>query len=146
MENTKRRVWMSAAIASFTALVALGCASTAPKGTAKALGPGDLPSLAGKYNGTVTTPAGSTAQGTLEMSPTGEYVVHAGAFAAQGKAQIQDGNLLLTNTGTSGMGGAVTGPRTSIAAVSQRPDGSLVLTGTGHSATGPFNFEVVRGK
>ena len=142
MDN-KRRSWVSAALVVFAAVVAVGCAST---GTPKAIGPNDLPVLAGKWSGTVTLPSGRSEQGTMEISPGGGYMVSAGGFVAQGTAQVKDGSLLLVPTMTSGGGGAVTGPRSSVASLSQRGDGSLVLTGNGHSGAGPFNFELVRQK
>jgi hypothetical protein len=122
---------------------ALGCASTA---TSKRIGPDDLPSLAGTWVGTLTLPSGRSDYATMTLSGTGDYVVQAAALSAQGKAQIKDGALVLVPTATSGGGGAVTGPRSSVASLAERPGGALVLRGSGHSATGPFDFEVVRQK
>ena len=85
-KHTKRRLWASAAITVLTVALAVGCAST---GTPKAIGPNDLPSLAGKWSGTMTLPSGRMEPGTMEMSPTGDYVVQAGGFGAQGKASLQ---------------------------------------------------------
>ena len=131
-------------IVMFTA-VAIGCAST---GTPKTIAAGDLPSLAGTWDGTLIPPSGGMGStpttGTLTLSANGDYAARAGAFAAQGKAQVKDGGLQLTSTSTTG--GLATGQRTSTAALSERPDGTLVLTGFGHSDAGPFNFEVTRRK
>ena len=142
MVTIKARVWMPLLIGVFVA-AALGCAST---GKSKAIGPNDLSSLAGKWNGTLTLPSGRSEQGTLELSPNGNYTVQATGFTAAGQAQVKDGNLTLVPTATSGGGGAVTGARSSVASLSERPDGTLVLRGSGNSGTGPFNFEVVRQK
>lgn len=142
MVITKGRVWALLLIGVFT-VSALGCASA---GVSKAIGPNDLPSLAGKWVGTVMLPSGRSEQGTMDMSANGDYAVQAGGFNATGKAQVKDGSLTLVPTTTSGGGGAMTGPRSSVASLSGRPDGALVLAGSGHSAAGPFNFEVVRQK
>ena len=142
MVTIKGRVWRPLLIGVF-AVTALGCAST---GVSKSIGPNDLPSLAGKWVGTLTLPSGRSEQGTVEMSPNGEYAVQATGFSAAGKAQVKDGNLTLVSTVTSGAGGSVTGVRSSVAFLSERADGTLVLRGSGNSATGPFNFEVVRQK
>jgi hypothetical protein len=120
----------------------LGCASS---GTTKAIGPQDLPSLAGKWAGTMNLPGGgASVPGTLELSPDGTYNAQAGAFIAQGKAQVKDGSLMLVPTMTTGVGPGVRGPRSSSAALSERPDGTQVLTGYGHSDAGPFDFQVTR--
>lgn len=143
MVTIRRPSWVSLMIAVVAAGIAVGCAST---GTPKAIGPNDLPSLAGKWSGSVTLPSGRSGPGTMEMSRAGDYSVQAAGFVAQGKAQVKDGGLTLVPTTTSGGGGAVTGPRSSTASLSERPDGSLVLTGSGHSSAGPFNFEFTRPK
>jgi hypothetical protein len=135
-------VWISLLVAAFVGS-AVGCASS---GMSKTIGPNDLPTLAGKWAGTINLPSGRPATGTLDLSANGDYVVQAAGFGATGKAQVKDGQLVLVPTTTSGGGGAMTGPRSSTAALSQRPDGSQVLTGDGHSGTGPFSFEVVRQK
>jgi hypothetical protein len=136
------RVWISLLNAVLVVL-ALGCASS---GGRKAIGPNDLPSLAGKWAGTIVLPSGNTRRGTLDLSPTGDYVVQTAGFGAAGKAEVKDGQLVLVPTATSGGGGSMTGPRSSTASLSQRPDGALVLTGSGRSAAGPFGFDVVRQK
>ena len=140
MSNTHRWVRLSIAV---LAVVSIGCAST---GTSKTIAQGDLPALAGTWAGSVTPPAGGTGavanQGTLTLSPNGDYVARAGAFTAQGKAEVRNGALMLTSTSTSG--GMATGQRTSTATLSERSDGTMVLTGFGHSDAGPFNFEVSR--
>jgi hypothetical protein len=138
----KTVVWNSL-IAALVVTV-LGCASS---GATKAIGPQDMPSLAGKWSGTLNLPGGgATAPGTLEITPDGSYTAMAGAFIAQGKAQIKDGSLTLVPTMTTGVGPGVRGPRTSSASLSERPDGTQVLTGYGHSDAGPFDFQVSRRK
>jgi hypothetical protein len=139
--RTHRQQWLTIVVAAV--IIASGCAST---GTPKAIGPNDLPSLAGRWSGTVTLPSGRSEPGTLELLPSGDYAVQTRGFSAQGKAQVKDGSLTLVPTMTSGAGGAVTGPRSSVATLSERPDGTRVLSGSGHSSVGPFNFEVVRQK
>lgn len=140
MVTIKSCLWTSLLIALFT-LSALGCASS---GTPKAIGPNDLPSLAGKWTGTLILPSGRSAPGTFDMSPNGEYVVQASGFTARGKAQVKDGNLMLAATTTTGM--PATGPLSSVASLSERPDGMLLLRGNGHSDSGPFSYEVTRKK
>ena len=122
----------------------IGCASP---GTSRSLAPGDLAMLAGTWNGTVTPPSGGggimPSEGTLTLSPNGDYVFQVGAIVSRG-AKIKGGALMLTSTSTSG--GLTTSQRTSTATLSERPDGMLVLSGFGHSDRGPFNFEVTRKK
>lgn len=130
-------------LAVVIAISAVGCAST---GTAKKIAPGDLPSLAGTWAGTITLPSGRTEQGVVTLAPSGDYTVRAGAFSAQGKAEVKDGGLALMATSTTGGGGAVTGPRSSVASLIERPDGTLVLSGSGDSSAGPFDYEVARRK
>jgi hypothetical protein len=142
MVTIRCRVWTVGLIAAFVASAA-GCASS---GVSKTIGPNDLPALAGKWAGTITLPSGRPSTGTFDLSANGDYVVQTAGFGATGKAQVKDGQLVLVPTTTSGGGGAMTGPRSSTATLSQRPDGSQVLSGTGHSGMGPFNFEVVRQK
>lgn len=124
-------------------LSVFGCASS---GTAKAIGPNDLASLAGKWSGSMKLPSGANAFGTMDLTPTGDYSVQASGFSAQGKATVKDGALVLVPTASSGPVAELSGPRTSTATLSERPDGTLQLTGFGHSNTGPFNFEVTRAK
>ena len=140
-----RGAWTSLLIAVFV-VSALGCAISdmSKSGVTKPIGPNDLPSLAGKWTGTVTLPSGQSEFGTFELLSTGEYVAQAGAFNARGTAQVKDGNLALASTSTSG--GLSTGQRTSTASLSERPDGTLVLRGTGHSDRGPFSVDVSRRK
>ena len=142
MRFKKSGLWISMVLAVVT-VSALGCASRST-GVPRTIGANDLSSLAGTWAGTMTLPSGNITRGTMEIAPTGEYVTRAGAFSAAGKAQVRNGNLVLVPAMTSGAGGAVTGARTSVASLTERPDGALVLTGTGHSEAGPFNFEVTR--
>ncbi|HEY3065705.1 MAG TPA: hypothetical protein VGL09_07935 [Methylomirabilota bacterium] len=125
------------------AMSALGCASS---DTTKAMGPNDMPAVAGKWVGNITTPGGTTTPGTLDISPSGDYVVQAGGFGATGKAQIKDGDIVFTPNYSSGGTGVGMSRRSSSASVSQRPDGSLVMTGFGHSDAGPFNFMATKQK
>ncbi len=139
-----RKSWVvTSLLMAVVTVAALGCAG-ATSGTAKTIGPNDLVSLAGRWVGNITMPSGSSAPGTWDLTPAGDYTTRAGAFSATGKAQVKDGKLQLTSTSMSG--GAATGPRTSTASLSQREDGKLVLTGSGHADSGPFNFEVTKEK
>ena len=137
---------MISVMIAILAISALGCASSSSTNIARTIGPNDLSSLAGTWVGTMTVPSGSSTQGTLDITPAGEYVAQAGAFSAAGRAHIKDGNLVLIATTTSAGGGARTGGSASVASLSERRDGALVLSGTGHSETGPFNFAVMRWK
>ena len=129
-------------IAVFT-VAALGCAG-ATSGTSRTIGPNDLPSLAGRWVGTITLPSGSSETGTWDLTPAGDYTTRAGAFSATGKAQVKDGALLLTTTQQSG--GQMTGTRTSTATLSETADGKMVLTGRGQAESGPFSFQVTKQK
>jgi len=141
--GSKRNVSMSVVIITCFTISAFGCASP---GVRKPIGSNDLASLAGTWVGTLTLPSGAPVVGTLVISPNGDYFTQTGAFVARGQTQVKDGNLVLVPTYTSGGLGLVTGERTSVATLSERPDGTLVLTGNGHSDTGPFSFEVTRQK
>ena len=136
---------MLRAVIVMLTVVLIGCASTGPS---RSLAPGDLARLAGTWNGIVTPPSGGggvmPAEGTLTLSPNGDYVFQVGAIVTRGKAEIKDGTLTLTSTSISG--GLETSQRTSTATLSERPGGMLVLSGFGHSDRGPFNFEVSRQK
>jgi hypothetical protein len=123
-------------------VLASSCASTTSK--PRFIGPNDLASLAGEWTGWVTLPSGRSFQATTTLTPTGDYTVRGGGFSATGRTAVQDGNLLMTSTSTSG--GLATGQRTSTANLSERSDGALVLNGHGHSDAGPFNFSMVRQK
>ena len=119
---------------------ALGCATA---GTPKQIGPNDMAMLAGTWGGMMSTPGAQSQTGTLQIMPDGSYTARGGAFMAQGKATIKDGNLELVPTFTTG---APTAPRSSTATLSER-GGAMVLTGYGHSDRGvPYNFEVTKQK
>jgi hypothetical protein len=137
---TRGFAWTSLVIALFT-VSALGCATS---GTSKTVGPNDLASLAGRWTGSLLLPSGQNVHGTFDLAPNGDYVVQAGTFTARGKAQVKDGSLTLASTSTTG--GLSTGPRTSIASLSETPEGTQILRGNGHSDAGPFSFDVSRKK
>ena len=137
-------VWPSFLIGVF-AIAVFGCAGAdMGPGVAKTIGPNDLASLAGMWEGSMTLPSGQNVIGTVQLSASGTYTANARAFSSAGTAQVKDGNLVLNATSTSGGGGAISGPRTSTASLSQRADGTMVLTGYGHSSAGPFNFQVTK--
>ena len=133
----------SACVALAIALVvmtALGCASG---GGATPVAAKDTASLAGKWQGWVRLPGGSSVPGTLDMKPSGDYSVAAGSFTTQGQAQVKDGGLSMVSTG--GTGRLATSERTSSATLAQRADGTRVLRGSGRDETnGPFDFEFVK--
>jgi len=136
----KRSPWVFVLIAAVT-VAAFGCATS---GAAKPVMASDLSALSGKWTGWVSLPGGGSVPGTWELSPSGDYITRAGAFTAQGKAQVKAGALELTSTGGSGPLG--TGQRSATALLSEREGGMLVLRGHGHSNAGPFDFEVTRQK
>ena len=139
MVKTRHGAW--ALMTAFLTLIALGCASSGAKPVAVQ----NVSSLAGKWTGWVRLPTGGSVPGTLEVSPSGEYVTRAGAFTSQGMAQVKDGSLTMVSTGGTGRLGV--SERTSSASLSERPDGMLVLRGTGRDDTGgPFDFEFTRQK
>jgi hypothetical protein len=141
MVSVKRSAGMVLVVAM--TLAGFGCASS---GSAKPIGPNDLPSLAGKWSGNMSLPTGQNAFGTLDFAPNGDYVVQASGFNAQGKATVKDGTLVLVPTSSSGPLDARMAGRTSTASLTQLSDGALKLTGFGHSSAGPFDFELTRGK
>ena len=121
-------------------VAALGCATA---GTPKQIGPNDMAMLAGTWGGNLSTPGAQTQTGSLQIMPDGQYTARAGAFMAQGKATIKDGQLELVPTMTTG---GPTAPRSSTATLSER-GGVMFLTGYGHSDRGvPYNFEVSKSK
>lgn len=135
-----RYPWVSLLIA-VVAMSLLGCASSGSV-TPKAIGPNDMSTLAGMWTGDITFPNGTSSPATWELTPTGDYTTRAGAFSAMGKATIGDGNLVLTNTSTTG--GTTTAARSGLGSLSQHSDGTLILRGDGHSDRGPFNFVMRR--
>jgi hypothetical protein len=139
MKRTTSSVLGSLLIALFT-VAGLGCASSSTSRMAVAAK--DVASLAGMWAGSITPPSGKPIHGTLEISPTGDYLARAGSFSAQGKAQVKDGTVMFTSTSTAG--GIAMSQRTSTANLSQRTDGTFVLTGSGHADAGPFDFQVAR--
>jgi hypothetical protein len=99
--NLIRRGGWSSLLMGVVVLSALGCATS---GTRKEITVSDMSSLAGTWNGTLTTPDGKSGGGSIVLSPSGDYTVSALGFTAQGKAQPKDGNLALIATATSGGG------------------------------------------
>ena len=138
MRTARGGVCVSLAIVLIT-LAAFGCASSGATPVAAK----DVSSLAGKWTGWVRLPSGGSIPGTLDVSPTGEYVTRAGSFTTSGKAQVKDGALVMVSTGGSGPLGI--NERTSTASLGER-SGMLVLSGTGRADVGPFDFEFTRQK
>ena len=139
--RTRSNVSIVLVITIALTISALGCASSE---VGKPIAANDVASLAGNWTGTLTLPSGRPVEGTMQISPNGDYLTQAEAFVARGKVEVKDGSFVFIPSSTSGGLGLVTGPRTSVAGLSQRADGTLMLTGNGHSDTGPFSFEVTR--
>ena len=128
------------AVALFGLLLG-GCATGDGRGTVKALVPADAPALAGLWQGSLTVMSGVSSPATLTVNADQTYIIRAGAFTAQGKAEIQEGRLEFISTATSGVGS--TGSRIGTAVVLDRGD-AWGLVGSGQSPAGPYNFEFSR--
>jgi hypothetical protein len=141
MMLTRSGIWTSLLISLFV-VSALGCVTA---GVPKQIGAQDMQMLAGKWSGWLTLPTSQAVTGTLTIAPDGTYSALAGAFVAEGKATIKDGNLSLVSTSKTGGLSTIMGASSSSASLTDR-SGTLVLTGYGHSDRGPFNFEVTKQK
>ncbi len=140
--TTKRNLAVTMLI-GVLAVSVLGCATGSS--TAKAVAPGDVKSLAGTWNGTVTGPGGKPISGVeLQVSSDGTYTMLGGGFTSRGTFQVKDGKLMSTSTYTSG--GVATGQRTAVTELSERAGGVQVLSGMGHADVGPFSYEFTRRK
>jgi hypothetical protein len=77
----------------------LGCASSSL--SLQSLGPGDLTSLAGTWEGTASGLEGlsvvSRRQITLTISADGAFAASGGAYTTRGTARIKDGGLFLAS-------------------------------------------------
>lgn len=128
----------SACVLAAVLILAAGCATS---GWPKFIGPDDLKTLAGTWQGGLV---GQT-EGLLPMGVTvnadGSYVANAEAYSSRGLARVSDGRLVFQ---PDSAGGASSDP--TAATLSQRDDGALVLTGSGRSAAGPFSFVVTKTK
>jgi hypothetical protein len=139
--TTRREMW-SLLLVGVVATVAWGCASSQSVSTA----PMDLSSLAGTWQGTASGLQGLSQPITMRIGADGTYTTSGGVFTAQGTAQVKDGKLVLTSTGTTG--GQTASP-VSTAVLSERREPSQVvqvLTGSGASSAGPYSFVVSRPK
>src|SRR5262249_7012615 len=134
----KRDRWLGAVVV-LLATVSLGCVGSAP--TMRSLGPEDLKSLAGTWQGTVTSTRGTSSPITMRINDSGTYVWTAGVYSTQGTVQVRGSQVIFASQTTSGGQSA---DRVASAVLSQRIDGTEVLTGTGTSASGPFSFFVSR--
>ncbi len=140
--TTRRRMW-GLLLLGVVAGAAWGCASSSESMSA---GPLDLPSLAGTWQGTASGTQGLSQPITMRIGADGTYSTAGGVYTAQGKAQVKDGKLILTSTGTTG--GQAASPVTT-AVLSERREPSQVvqvLTGSGASSAGPYSFVVSRPK
>jgi hypothetical protein len=133
------------AIAIVTALIA-GCAGRSV-GTPRSLTDADRPMMAGTWQGTFVSSTGATLPATLLVNSDGTYTIQAGPSSSQGKAEIQDGNLVFVASSVAvGRGEAgATGQRTGSAVVLDRGD-TWGLVGSGRAAGGPYHFEFSKPK
>jgi hypothetical protein len=126
------------------AVFALGCVSTSE--SMKSVGPADLASLAGTWQGTATGAQGLSQPVTMMLGADGAYTMTAGVYTSQGTAQVKDSKLMLTSRSTTG---GQTPDRVTTAALFERTEPSQVvqvLKGSGASTAGPYSFEVSRPK
>jgi hypothetical protein len=126
------------------AVFALGCVSTSE--SMKSVGPADLASLAGTWQGTATGAQGLSQPVTMMLGADGAYTMTAGVYTSQGTAQVKDSKLMLTSGSTTG---GQTPDRVTTAALFERTEPSQVvqvLKGSGASTAGPYSFEVSRPK
>ncbi len=123
---------------------ALGCAST--RESMKPVGPADLTSLAGTWQGTASSAQALSQPVTIMLGTDGAYTMTAGVYTSQGAAQVTDSKLMLTSRSTTG---GQTPDRITTAVLFERTEPSQVvqvLKGSGTSAAGPYAFEVSRPK
>jgi hypothetical protein len=139
--TTPRGMW-GLLLVGVVAAVAWGCASSQSVSTA----PMDLPSLAGTWQGTASGLQGLSQPITMRIGADGTYMTTGGVFTAQGTAQVKDGKLVLTSTGTTG-GQAASPVATAVLSERREPSQVVqVLTGSGASSAGPYSFVVSRPK
>jgi hypothetical protein len=79
---------------------ALGCAST--RESMKPVGPADLTSLAGTWQGTASSAQALSQPVTIMLGTDGAYTMTAGVYTSQGAAQVTDSKLMLTSRSTTG--------------------------------------------
>jgi hypothetical protein len=138
MYRTRSAVWTSLLIA-VVVVAASGCATA---GVPKPIT--SMQSIAGTWIGPASLPGGvNVPSARVTIAPDGTYSAIAGAFSAQGKAEIKDGALTMVPTSSTGGLAMVAGNRSSSASLTDR-GGSMVLTGYGHSDKGPFYFELTK--
>ena len=137
------RHWSLLLVGLFAGL-ALGCVSTSE--SMKSVGPADLTSLAGTWQGTASSAQGLSQPVTIMLGVDGAYTMTAGVYTSQGTAQVTDSKLTLTSRSTTG---GQAPDRVTTAVLSERTEPSQVvqvLKGSGASAAGPYSFEVSRPK
>jgi hypothetical protein len=143
MTTTSHRVWGLLWVGAFV-VSALGCASTSE--SARSVGPTDLASLAGTWQGTASGSQGLSQPVTMRLGADGTFTMTGGVYTSQGNAEVRDGKLLLVARSTTG---AQSAAPTATAVLSERREPSQVvqvLTGSGASAAGPYSFVVSRPK
>jgi hypothetical protein len=125
------------------AMVVAGCAGGGVGGRIVPVEPGDLPKLAGTWQGTMIFPSGVGYPATLIVRPNGTYTTEAGAFTSQGKAQLKNGRLDFVTSYTSG--GLAVDNRTGSASLVDKGD-AWGLTGSGWADAGLYNFDFSKPK
>jgi hypothetical protein len=140
--TTRRQLW-GALLAGAVAALAWGCASTSES---RSTGPLDLPSLAGTWQGTASGAQGLSQPITMRITADGTYTTTGGVYTAQGRAEVKDGKLVLSSSGTTG-GQAASPVATAVLSERREPSQVVqVLTGSGASSGGPYSFVVSRPK
>jgi hypothetical protein len=122
------------------AVFALGCVSTSE--SMKSVGPSDVTSLAGTWQGTASGAQGLAQPVTIMFEADGAYTMTAGVYSSQGIAQVKDSKLMLTSRSTTG---GQAPDRVTTAVLFERTEPSQVvqvLKGSGASTAGPYSFEV----
>jgi len=121
-----------------------GCAGAGGMGgTVVPVEPGDLPKLAGTWQGTMIFPSGASYPATLIVSPNGTYTTEAGAFTSRGQAQLKNGRFDFITNYTSG--GLTVDNRTGSATLVDKGT-SWGLTGSGWADAGLYNFDFSKPK
>lgn len=121
-------------------MITIGCATTPPLPPPEVLNPGDLRSLAGEWEGTVTgaigpgTLAGPRFSVRLTVAADGTFTSNVDGKPGQGTARIEDGKLVFVGSNSRG------------SAALYKQSGRSVLRGEGTlvGTSGWSTFEVTR--
>jgi hypothetical protein len=133
-------------LARFAVLVLVtsfaACATAPPP---RALGPADLPDLAGTWNGRVVTRSGTALPAELTIQRDGTYVGRWGASRVEGRITAHEGQVVFQNTAISGPQGTVGGTPRGGATLHDGAGGRMLL-GESQSELGPLTFELTQSK